>query len=367
MIQVLEQLEPAMERALRSFLVKAPTSSGVTPEHDPHWLTVLREGLGHRTFCLVARDDQTNQLIGYLPLALVASRLFGRFLVSLPYLNRAGVVATDGDTAAALIDAAAMLAGQHDVKYLEIRHHGRGSDHPKLFVKKADKVRMALSLPGPEDAAATNGDALATLWNRYNPKVRNAVRKAERSKFDIQWGSGELLDEFYSVFAVNMRDLGTPVYPRRLFLSILDTLAPRAELAVVRLEGRPVAGALLVHDAAAEGYPATTTVPSASALREVSSSNANMWMYHLLLQRAVQRGSREFDFGRSSVDSGTYRFKKQWGAVPSPTTWQYHVRRGDVGAMRPTHPRNLRRIQTWQKLPVWLTRLVGPTIVRGIP
>ncbi len=365
MIQIVEQLEPAFERALRSFLVKAPAEHGVTPEHDPGWLTVLREGLGHRTFCLIARDDQTQQIAGYLPVALVASRLFGRFLVSLPYLNRAGVVAPDADTAAALIDAAVTLAQQHDVKYLELRHQGRGSDHPKLFVKKADKVRMAMALPGIEHAR--DGDAVHALWESYSPKVRNAVRKAERSKFEVQWGGGELLDEFYDVFAVNMRDLGTPVYPRSLFLCILDTLAPRAELAAVTLDGRPVAGALLVHDAAAEGYCATTTVPSASSLRQFNSSNANMWMYHQLLQRAVQRGSREFDFGRSSVDSGTFKFKKQWGARPEPTTWQYHVRHGDVGAMRPTHPRNLRRIQTWQKLPVWLTRLVGPTIVRGIP
>lgn len=367
MIQVLEQLEPAMERALRGFLVKAPATSGVAPEHDPAWLTVLREGLGHRTFCLLARDDQTQQLQGYLPVALVASRLFGRFLVSLPYLNRAGVVAMDSDTAATLIDAAVTLAAEHDVKYLELRHQGRGSDHPKLFVKKADKVRLALALPGPEDAQATNGDLLATLWNRYSPKLRNAVRKAQRSQFDIQWGGGELLEEFYGVFAVNMRDLGTPVYPRKLFLCVLDALAPRAELAVVRLEGRPVAGALLVHDPAAEGYPATTTVSSVSALRRADAGYANLWMHHLLLQRAVQRGSREFDFGRSSVNSSTYRFKTQWGAEPSPSTWQYHVRRGDVGASRPTHPRSFRRIQAWQKLPVWLTRLLGPAIVRGIP
>lgn len=365
MIQVYEQLEPALERALRAYLAQAPASSGVAPEHDPHWLTVLRDGLGHRTFSVIARDDATNQIAGYLPLALVSSRLFGRFLVSLPYLNRAGVVASQADAASELIEAAVMIARQHDVKYLEMRHHGKGADHPKLFVKKADKFRMAMALPGVEHAA--DGHAVNALWDSYNPKVRNAVRKAERAKLEVQWGSVELLEEFYDVFAVNMRDLGTPVYPRRLFLCVLDTLSPRAELAVVTLEGKPVAGALLVHDAAAEGYAATTTVPSASSLRAYHGSNVNMWMYHQLLQRAVQRGSREFDFGRSSLDSGTYKFKKQWGARPEPTVWQYHVRHGDVGAMRPTHPRNLRRIQTWQKLPVWLTRLVGPTIVRGIP
>ena len=357
MIQVHEHLEPMQERALRSFLAQAPADSGVTPEHDPAWLGVLREGLGHRTFMLLARENDSNKLVGYLPLALVKSRLFGRFLVSLPYLSRVGLVTTAPGAAAELIDAAALLATQHDVKYLELRHPGKGAEHPKLFVKRADKFRMAMQLPGD----------VPRLWDALPSKVRNQVRKAEKQTFEARFGGAELVDEFYDVFAVNMRDVGTPVYPRRLFESILDHLAPRAELAVVMLEGKAIAGALLIHEPAAEGYPATTLVPSASSLRRFNATNANMWMYHQLLQRAVQRGSAVFDFGRSSLDSGTYKFKKQWGAQSEPTTWQYHVRRGDAAAMRPTHPRNLRRIQTWQKLPVWLTRLIGPPIVRGIP
>ena len=86
-------------------------------------------------------------------------------------------------------------------------------------------------------------------------------------------------------------------------------------------------------------------------------------------RRAIRPGDivTPFDFGRSSADSGTYRFKKQWGAQPQPTVWQYHVRRGDIQAVRPDSPRYRRRIEVWQKLPVWLTRLIGPSIVRGIP
>jgi hypothetical protein len=90
-------------------------------------------------------------------------------------------------------------------------------------------------------------------------------------------------------------------------------------------------------------------------------------MYHQLLCRAVEKGSKEFDFGRSSEGSGTYRFKKQWGATPHSTVWQYHLRDGDAEEMRPDSPKYRRRIELWQKLPVWVTRMVGPAIVRGIP
>ena len=64
---------------------------------DPRWLLALRDGLGHTPYLLEAEVDQST--VGSLPLALVKSRLFGRFLVSLPYLNSAGVIAEDTSVA----------------------------------------------------------------------------------------------------------------------------------------------------------------------------------------------------------------------------------------------------------------------------
>lgn len=352
MIQVTEQFSPMLLRQVRAFLA----DRGGCAEHDPRWLSVLRKGLDHRTMMLVARDGDGDDspITGYLPLALVSSRLFGRFLVSLPYLNRAGVVATDGAVGNQLIDGAVKLARVHDVQYVELRHDAP-CDNDQLGAQRDEKVRMVLELPADSDA----------LWQQIHSKVRNQVRKGDKSDLTIRWGGVDLLDAFYDVFAVNMRDLGTPVYARKLFREILTQLQGDAELAVVDHQSQPIAAALLVHDARI-GEP-STQVPSASCLRQFNKTNANMWMYHQLLVRAIERGSRTFDFGRSSVDSGTFKFKKQWGAQPRPTVWQYHVRRGDVNAVRPGNPKYQRRIETWQKLPVWLTRLVGPTIVRGIP
>ena len=110
-----------------------------------------------------------------------------------------------------------------------------------------------------------------------------------------------------------------------------------------------------------------TEVPSASCLRAFNRMNANMFMYQHLLFRAIERGSHTFDFGRSSKESGTFKFKKQWGALPYPAVWQYYVRQGNPEDLRPDSEGNQRLIRIWQRLPVWLTRLMGPTIVRGIP
>jgi hypothetical protein len=85
------------------------------------------------------------------------------------------------------------------------------------------------------------------------------------------------------------------------------------------------------------------------------------------LERAVERGSRRFDFGRSTIDSNTFRFKQQWGARPEPSCWQYYVRRGTLGDMRPDHGRFRLAIKAWRHLPLPVSRWLGPRIVRGIP
>jgi hypothetical protein len=110
-----------------------------------------------------------------------------------------------------------------------------------------------------------------------------------------------------------------------------------------------------------------TEVPTASSLREYNPTCANMLMYRHLIDRAVERKQAVFDFGRSTLDGPTFKFKRQWGATPHPAAWQYHLRDGEADAVRPDNPQYQRMIQLWQKLPVPLTRMIGPPIVRGIP
>jgi FemAB-related protein (PEP-CTERM system-associated) len=299
-------------------------------------------------YCVEAVNN--GGICGVLPLAYVRSLLFGRYLVSLPYLNSAGVLADDPVVAHRLIDRAVALADELKVRHLELRHE-QPVTHPALTEQMTGKVHMRLALPARVDQ----------LWDSLSAKVRNQVRKGQKCGLTVAWGSLELLNEFYAVFSRNMRDLGTPVYGRGLFAGMLTHFPGRAELCVVRAANQPVAAAMVLHG------KGVTEVPSASSLREYNSTSANMLMYWHLLERAVHHGQATFDFGRSSLDSSTFRFKKQWGAEPCPATWQYYVRQGSITAVRPENPRYGRMIRLWQRLPVALTRLIGPPIVRGIP
>jgi serine/alanine adding enzyme len=315
---------------------------------NPRWLSVLEQGLQHTPYALEAFDGERTT--GFLPLAYVRSFLFGRYLVSLPYLNSNGVLADDETTRQLLIDHAVQLADQLRVRHLELRHE-QPVEHSVLAGRLTSKVHMRLplpSFPGP-------------LWDGFPAKVRNQVRKGEKSGLTVMWGGLELLPEFYAVFSENMRDLGTPVYGRSLFEAILKQFPIESELCVVRAERTPVAAALLLHGRG------VTEVPSASSLRQYNPMCANMLMYWNLLDRAVQRGQAVFDFGRSTTDGNTFRFKKQWGAVPEPAVWQYYQRTGQAADLRPDNPRYQRLIRWWQRMPMSLTRLIGPRIVRGIP
>jgi FemAB-related protein (PEP-CTERM system-associated) len=315
----------------------------------PRWLSVLQQGMGHTPFALEA-VDAAGRTCGLLPLAYVSSLLFGRFLVSLPYLNANGVLADDEPTAQRLVDEAVAMADALCVRHLELRHE-QPLAHPALTAQNRSKVHMRLALP----------DFPGPMWEGLPAKVRNQVRKGEKCGLLVAWGGAELLPEFYDVFSRNMRDLGTPVYGRRFFRAVLEQFPVDAELCVVRSGTTAVAAAMLLHGRG------VTEVPSASSLRSHNHTCANMLMYWQLLERAVARGQAIFDFGRSTIDGSTFRFKKQWGAAPEPATWQSYERTGRAGDVRPDNPRYRRWIGMWQRLPVGLTRLLGPVIVRGIP
>jgi FemAB-related protein (PEP-CTERM system-associated) len=322
--------------------------SGALSRH-PAWLRVLEQAFRHDVYGLEATNGD-GRTCGFLPLAYVHSFLFGRFLVSLPYLNTGGVEADDDATRTALADRAVALADELRVRHLELRHESP-LEHPSLGARMTGKVHMRLELP----------DFPGPLWEGLSAKVRNQVRKGEKNGLQVLWGGEELLPAFYAVFSRNMRDLGTPVYGQGLFRAVLRQFPGEAELCLVRGGDQPLAGALLLHGRG------VSEVPSASSLREHNHTCANMLLYWNLLERAVRRGQGLFDFGRSSLDGSTYRFKKQWGARPQPAVWQYYLRSGAADAVRPDNPRYQRLIRVWQRLPVLLTRWLGPAIVRGIP
>lgn len=315
--------------------------------HRPQWLAALRDGLGHRPTPITAWRD--GELVGYLPLVATRSVLFGRRLVSLPYVSEAGVLAEDAKVAQALVNQAKAVGRKQHANNVELRHREPfNADH--LNPTRRNKVGMTLGL-GEDDEA---------MWSAIPSKVRNLIRKAEKVGVTTRVGGVEWLDPFFRIFARNVRDLGTPVLPKRLFRSILHHFGDDAELVVAEYDGRIVAAALLIHGRG------VTEVPTASSLRPFNFTNANMALYWRLLSRSIERGSHTFDFGRSTEDSGPHRFKKQWKAEPHRLGWQ----RIDIASNSRSVCREDERfslaIKAWQRMPIWMTRGLGPMISRSL-
>ena len=315
--------------------------------HQWRWRLVFEEAFGHETVYLVARRD--GRIVGVLPLVLFRSALFGRFAVSLPFVNYGGVVAVDDVAAGRLLDQAATLAAERGMAHVELRHM-----RPRFPGLPSKTHKVSMRLPLAADGAAA--------WTGLDRKVRNQVRKAEKSELTVESGGAELLDEFYRVFAENMRDLGTPVYDRRFFAAAFRHFPGDLRVLAVRHSDGVVAAGISYR------YGDIVEVPWASSLRAYRPLSPNVLLYWHLIRHAVEHGARVFDFGRSTPNEGTYKFKEQWGAVPEPVCWEYCLlnERG-LPDQSPKNPKFRAAIAVWKRLPLVLTNSLGPRLVRHIP
>jgi serine/alanine adding enzyme len=318
-----------------------------TPYHQPEWLKLIQSQFRHPTLLLIAVSDK-NEILGGMPLILFSSKLFGRFAVSIPYINYGGPISAYKNISQALIHHSKTLLDQFNLSHIEIR-----SIQAELYpIYTAKKASMILQLPETDEA----------LEKDLGSKLRAQYKKAEEYSPKLNIGKTELLDDFYQVFARNMRDLGTPVYPKSFFCAILNEPTIHSTLIIVRQNNKPVSAAFLI------GNRNTLEIPWASTISEANKQNMNMWMYRQILKYAIDNKFDFFDFGRSTIDAGTYKFKKQWGALPRQHYWYYIMPENQtLPEINPNNPKYKIFISLWKLMPVWLSKIVGPFLIRHIP
>ena len=325
--------------------------SGYTIYHGRAFHDAVAVAFGKASHGLVA-EDGAGCIVGVLPLVRQRSRLFGDRLVSLPYANHGGPLADSPAVAQALLAAAAAHADALGCDRLEIRDPGeRALDWPT----HTDKVLMTRDLPGSPEA----------LGRELGAKLRSQCRRALKEGATVEFGGAGLIPAFYRVFAANMRDLGTPVYPVRWFEVLAQHLGARLEFAVVTLAGEAVAGAVLVR------WNDTMEIPWAASARACQRYAVNMLLYRAALDHAIDTGCKRFDFGRSTRGSGTWRFKRQWGAEETQIHWRMRHRDGAIPAARASGGKEGRMTEilrrAWTRLPLAVANRVGPMISAELP
>jgi FemAB-related protein (PEP-CTERM system-associated) len=317
-----------------------------TIAHLWRWRAIFEQSFKLEPCYFVA--EQNGKLVGVLPSCFMKSALFGRFLISMPWLDYGGPLADSDAVARELVDAAEAKARALHCRFVELRSVAHRLPDQ---VEKTDKRQFHLDLSGGEEA----------VWKSFDAKARNQVRKAEKSGLTCRFGGKELLDEFYSVFCYNMRDLGTPVWPRSLFEEIFDKFGSDAEIVEVRLGEKTLGAGLILYR---ESYAG---IPSASSYRQYRDLCPNNLMYWEAIRHVMARGTKLFDFGRSSEGAGTYNFKKQMTA-PVEQVWQYRLLTIDaLPEINPNNPKFRTAIAVWRKLPLWFANWLGPKIVTKLP
>src|SRR3569623_2066618 len=339
---LIKRLTPADADRWDAFVVACPQA---TFFHRAGWASVLERAFGHRSYFFYA--ERNGIIEGVLPLGEIRSRLFGHQLSSLPFCVYGGVAAINAEAAGALEAAAIELARERRVDHLEFRNRApRHSDWPRkddLYVTfrkeiDADPEKNMLAIPR---------------------KQRAMVRKGIEASLTGEIDSG--IARFYDAYSESVHNLGTPVFSRKYFALLHEVFGADCEVLTITQSGRLVASVMSFYfrDEVLPYYGGGTTLA-----REVKG---NDFMYWDLMRRAAERGVRVFDYGRSKRDTGSYSFKKNWGFEAEPLHYEYGLLQADsIPDVNPLNPKYQRFINVWKRLPLGVTRLIGPHIVKQL-
>ncbi|MFQ5601722.1 MAG: FemAB family XrtA/PEP-CTERM system-associated protein [bacterium] len=325
-------------------------------EHHPHatmyhlygWKQVFESVFGYQPYYFMA-VDQAEQPAGVLPMFRMGDIFRRKYLISNPFSSFAGICANSEQAESLLLNQAVEISKDLNARYVELRQLNAKIN--QSLPEKDSFVTLMLDLP----------DRAETVWQAISSRNRNKIRKAEKSGLCVDFGLN-YLSEFYEIYAKNMKYLGTPVFPYAMFQKVAEVFKERSELMVLRHHEKTVSGMFLFK------FQKMLSEPWVASLREYNKMYVNNYLYWRAIEYACENKFKVFDFGRSTVDSGTYRFKLQWGAQPVPLHYQYYLNKAKaIPIVDALNNKYQRIIDIWKKLPLFVTNFVGPRVVQYLP
>lgn len=324
-----------------AFVAQAPTA---TFFHRAGWKEVLERAFGHSPHFLFA--ESAGVICGVLPLGHVRSRLFGNSLISTPFCVYGGSVGNSPEICEQLDAEARRLAEELHVDYLELRHRTQ---------RYCDWPRKDLYVTFRKAIEADPEQNMCSIPRKQRAMVRKGIQAGLVSHTDRE------IAAVYGVYSESLRNLGTPVFSARYFHILKDVFGDDCEMLTVHHGEQVVAGVLsfFFRDEVLPYYGGGTV--AARGLK------ANDFMYWEVMRRACERGVKLFDFGRSKRGTGSFDFKRNWGFEPQPLSYEYHL----VGAksipdVNPLNPKYRLFIQAWKRLPLPVSRLLGPLLAKDL-
>ncbi|MCV2886047.1 FemAB family PEP-CTERM system-associated protein [Aestuariibacter sp. AA17] len=310
--------------------------------HLSGWKLIVESVYRHKAHYLYV--EQNGEITGVLPLVEQQSKLFGHSLISTPFCVYGGVASADEAVMTCLEDAAIALGHTLGVDYLELRYR-QARNNPKLTEKCA---HSSFGIPLGED----DEKILATVKKKQRAVIRHSLKN------DLTYRVDQDVDTAYDIYSESVRNLGTPVFPKAYFRALKETFKDRCEVLTVEKEGAPYSSVLSFY------YKGEVLPYYGGGTFGARALKSNDYMYYQLMCHAkANRDADHFDFGRSKDDSGAYAYKRSWGMEPVPLHYQFCLIKGDaLPNLSPNNPKYQLLINTWKKLPVWMSRAIGPFV-----
>lgn len=309
--------------------------------HLSGWRNVITQVYRHTPHYLLLEQD--GKICGVLPLFEQKSILFGHVLVSTPFCVYGGALADNSDGLLMLEEAAADLANELNVDYLELRYKKPRENNPSLTLNCHHSTFLSA-------IAEDEKSILQSIKKKQRANVRQSLKN------DLVATETNDVSEVHSIYSESVRNLGTPVFPKSYFAALKKEFGDRVELLTVKKDEVAVSAVLSFYykNAVLPYYGGGT--PDARYCR------SNDFMYYTLMCRSkLLKGCTSFDFGRSKNNSGSGNYKKTWGLEPIPLYYYCQlIRAKELPNLSPDNPKYKLFIETWKKLPLFVSERIGP-------
>ncbi len=316
--------------------------------HHPAWGKILVETFNIDSVLVVHRGD--GRIDGGVPLAIFDQMFTGKAMISMPYLNYGGLLGGSDAVRGDIVGACREILASSGAKYMEFRHVGRSIGRLANQTKE-HRVTFRMDVGRPADE----------ILRGLRRQTRTRIRKIERSGMTSYYGQ-DRLDHFYKLFSVAMREHGTPVMPQRFFESVLEHLADHAKFMIAYKDNRPVGGKLVLM------FKDRVTMVWGCYPHRYRDYLANYFLTWELIKKLADSPIRWLDFGRSPRKGGGFTYKSNWQPEFTPLYNDYLLSdQNEIPLLKPENPKFRLAINTWKRLPVWVTRQIGPRLAKYFP
>jgi FemAB-related protein (PEP-CTERM system-associated) len=343
---IVRPLDDASEAAWDRFVESMPAG---TFFHRAGWAKVIETAFGHATHYSFTERD--GAITGVLPLGRVKTLLFGDTLISSPFCVYGGPLAVDAESEAALIAQAESLLVRTGARALEFRHLGSAEDTVATgWIERPDLyVTFRKAFVGDHEAN------MKAIPRKQRAMVRKGIQNGLSST------AGRDVAGLHRIYAESVRNLGTPVFPRRYFQILMDVFGDAADIVTIMDQEAPIASVM-------NFYFRDEVLPYYGGGSAAARGRAgNDFLYWETMRRAADRGFRLFDFGRSKIGTGSFSFKHNWGFEPEKLHYRFRLKPGEViPELNPLNPKYRMFISAWKRLPLPVANVLGPFIVRGV-